>query len=136
LGTLFGDLAHQVTTLAQQEIALAKAELGEKVETVQRAGLSVVAGGAVLYAGILVLLLAAVVGLDELLDRWMETNWLAPLIVGLIVTIVGFLMVKGGQKAMKRDAIVPRRTMRSLRRDIETVQSNGAHPRAETGEIR
>ena len=136
LGTLFGDLAHDATTLVQKEIELAKAELAEKVETMQRAGLSVAAGGAVLYAGFLVLLLAVVAGLDGVLDRWMDTNWLSPLVVGLIVVVAGFVMLKGGQKAMQGDAMMPRRTMRSLRRDLDTVQQNSARPQPEPGEMR
>ena len=136
LGTLFGGLAHEATTLVRQEIELAKAELGEKVDTMQRAGLSLVAGGAVLYAGLLVLLLAAVVGLDEILDRWVDTNWLAPLTVGVVVALIGFAMIKGGQKAMRREAIVPRRTLRSLRRDMDTVQANDARPRSGREEAR
>jgi uncharacterized integral membrane protein len=137
LSTLFGDLAHEATTLVQQEIELAKAEFGEKVETVQRAGLSVAAGGAVLYAGFLVLLLALVAGVDQVLDRWVDTNWLAPLLVGLIVAAVGYAMLKRGQKAMQRDSIVPRRTMRSLRRDLRVVQQNDdASPQPEPVETR
>jgi uncharacterized membrane protein YqjE len=136
MGTLFGDLAREATTLVQQEIELAKAELTEKAETMQRAGMSVAAGGAVLYAGFLVLLLAVVVGLDGILDRWMDTNWLSPLVVGLIVAAAGLVMLKGGQKSMRRDAMVPRRTLRSLRRDLDTVQQNGVRPHTDPREMR
>ena len=136
MGTLFGDLAREATTLVQQEIELAKAELAEKAETMQRAGMSVAAGGAVLYAGFLTLLLAVVAGLDGILDRWMDTNWLSPLVVGLIVAAAGLVMLKGGQKTMRRDAIVPHRTLRSLRRDLDTVQQNGVSPQTEPREMR
>jgi hypothetical protein len=122
LGGLFGDLAEEATTLVRQEIALAKAELGEKAETMQRAATSVAAGGAVLYAGFLVLLLALVAGLDQVFDRWLDTNWLSPLVVGLIVAAIGYLMLRRGRKAVQRDVLVPRRTIRSLQRDVDAMQ--------------
>jgi xanthine/uracil permease len=136
LGNLFGNLAHEATTLVRQEIELARAEMGEKVATTQRAVMSMAAGGAVLHAGFLVLLLAAVVALDAVLDRWLDTNWLAPLVVGVVVTLAGYLMLKGGQKAMRSDALVPRRTLRSLRRDVRAVQQNGARTQIEPEEMR
>lgn len=136
LGGLFGDLAHEATTLVRQEIDLAKAEIGEKVEKMQRAAVSMAAGGAVLYAGFLVLLLALVAALDALFDRWMDTNWLSPLAVGVIVVAIGYLMLRSGQKAMQRDALVPRRTIRSLQRGVDAVQHNGTRTPSQPKEVR
>jgi xanthine/uracil permease len=136
LGGLFGDLAHEATILVRQEIELAKAEVGEKVEAMQRAGTSMAVGGAVLYAGFLVLLLALVAGLDELLARWMDTNWLSPLVVGVIAAAIGYLMLRGGQKAMQGEALVPRRTIRSLQRDVDAVQPDGADKQPQPEETR
>jgi hypothetical protein len=133
---LFGNLANEATILVRQEIELAKAEMGEKLEKTQRAVTSMAAGGAVLYAGFLVLLLAAVVALDTVLDRWLDTNWVAPLAVGLVVALVGYLMLKGGQKAMQRDALVPSRTIRSLQRDVDVVQQNGARTQPQPEDMR
>ena len=55
-----------------------------------------VAGG-VLLSGFLVLLAAAVFGLDTFLQR----PWLSALIVGAIVVVIGFIMLQSAKKKMK-----------------------------------
>ena len=128
LGSLIGDLAHETTTLVRKEVELAKAEMSEKIDKVTGAVGSMAAGGAVLYAGFLVLLVAAVAGLDTVLDNWYSTQWLAPLIVSVVVLAIGFFMLKAGQKKLEKDALVPRRTLRSLQRDASFIQRNGDAP--------
>jgi uncharacterized membrane protein YqjE len=122
LGSLIGDLAHETTTLLRKEVELAKVEMSEKIDKVQTAVVSMAAGGAVLYAGFLVFLIFAVVGLDAVLDNWVDADWLAPLIVSLVVLGIGYFMLKSGQKRFETDALVPRRTMRSLQRDASFMQ--------------
>ena len=125
LGGLIGDLAHETTSLVRKEVELAKAEMSEKIDKVTGAVGSMVAGGAVLYAGFLVLLVAAVAGLDTVLDRWYSTQWLAPLIVSVVVLLIGYVMLRAGQKKLEKDALVPRRTLRSLQRDASFIQREG-----------
>lgn len=131
LGSLIGDLAHKTTTLLRREVELAKAEMSEKIERLQTAVASMAAGAAVLYAGFLVFLFFVVAALDAVLDRWIETNWLAPLIVSVIVLAVGYTMLKAGQKKMKEDTLVPERTLRSLQRDASFMQRETEVARAE-----
>jgi uncharacterized integral membrane protein len=83
------------------------------------------AGGAVLYAGLLVFLVFCVAGLDTILDRWYPTQWLAPLIVSVVVLAVGYFLLKAGQKKMQIDTLTPRRTLRSLQRDASFMQREG-----------
>jgi uncharacterized membrane protein YqjE len=125
LGSLIGDLAHDTTNLVRKEVELAKVEMSEKIDKVATAVGSMAAGGAVLYAGFLVFLLFAVIGLDNILDRWYPTDWLAPLIVGVVVMAAGYFMLKAGQKKLEKDALVPRRTLRSLQRDANVIQREG-----------
>jgi cytochrome c biogenesis protein CcdA len=122
LASLIGDLAHDATALVRKEIELAKAEMSEKIDKVTGAVGSMAAGGAVLYAGFLVFLVFAVAGLDTILDRWYSTQWLAPLIVSIVVLALGYFMLKAGQKKLEKDALVPRRTLRSLQRDASFIQ--------------
>jgi hypothetical protein len=77
LGQLFGDLSRQLSTLVRQEIDLARTEVTTKAGAASRDVAMIGAGGALAYAGLLVLLAAVVLllieaGLDE---------WLAALIV-------------------------------------------------------
>lgn len=144
LGSLIGDLAHETTTLFRKEVELAKLELSEKVDKATAAAGSMAAGGAVLYAGFLVFLVFLVAGLDTILDNWYSTQWLAPLIVSVVVLAVGYFMFKAGRKKFEQDALVPRRTLRSLQKDATVMQreaeENLANPapalRASREEIR
>lgn len=122
LGTLIGDLAHETTTLLRKEVELAKLEMAEKIDKVMTAVGSMAAGGAVLYAGFLVFLVFLVAGLDTILDNWYSTQWLAPLIVSVVVLALGYGMLKAGQKKIEKDALTPRRTLRSLQRDASFMQ--------------
>ena len=90
LGELFGDLARETGTLVRQEVQLAKTEATQTASRVGR-DLGVLAvGGLVAYAGLLGLLAAAILGLVAAgLDPW-----LAALLVGAVVTVVGFLLVR------------------------------------------
>jgi uncharacterized integral membrane protein len=106
-------------------VELAKLELSEKIDRGMAAGSSIVAGGAVLYAGFLVFLIFAVAGLDTILDRWYPTQWLAPLIVSVVVLIVGYALLAAGRKKLQADAFVPRRTLRSLQQDARFMQREG-----------
>ena len=114
LSSLIGDLAHDTTSLVRKEVELAKIEMSEKIDNVTTAAASIAAGGAVLYAGFLVFLIFAVAGLDAILDLWYPTQWLAPLIVSVVVLAIGYFMLKAGQKKLQNNALVPRRTLRSL----------------------
>lgn len=122
LGSLIGDLAQETTTLLRKEVELVKLEMSEKIDKVTAAVTSMAAGGAVLYAGFLVFLVFLVAGLDTILDNWYSTQWLAPLIVSVVVLAVGYFMLKAGQKKFETDALVPRRTLRSLQRDANVMQ--------------
>ncbi len=112
LGELFSELAQETATLVRHEVNLAKVEMGEKAS---RAGKHVgflAAGGAVAYAG----LLAVLAGVIFLLDAVMPL-WLAALLVGLVVAVVGYLLVRRGLDALKREDFAPRQTMETLKED-------------------
>ncbi|NUT15473.1 MAG: phage holin family protein [Cupriavidus sp.] len=120
---LFSDLWRNTTALVQEEVELAKAEMSEKATRLAVSLGAVAIGGAVLFAGFIVLLLAAVNALGPLLPPDIA-GWLAPSIVGLVVIIIGFVMVSGGIKALDMKQLAPRRTMDSLRRDTSMVKEH------------
>lgn len=122
IGALIGDLAHETTDLLRKELELAKTEMSEKVERLQNATVSMTAGAAVLYAGFLVFLLFVVAALDTILSNWIDTSWLSPLIVSVVVLGIGYFMLRSGRKRFEAGALVPRRTMRSLQRDASFMQ--------------
>ena len=117
-GSLFTELTQETTTLVQQEVALAKAEMSEKISQVGSGLATLIIGGFILFAGILKLLDAVIFGIAELLPPDL-TPWLAALIVGVIVAIIGAVMVQKGRSNLKSGNLVPQRTAESLRRDKE-----------------
>lgn len=120
---LFSDLLRETSTLAQEEAALAKAEISEKVSQLGSGAAAIGAGGAILFAGFIVLLFAAVNALAMFLPPE-HAAWLAPLIIGLIVMIVGYIALSKGRKEFKAESLKPSRTMDSLRRDTELVKGH------------
>lgn len=112
LAALLSDLAGETSLLVRQEITLFKAELSEKLT---RAGLgtgALAAGGLIAFSGWLALVAAAILGLSYAL-----APWLSALIVGVLVIALGGGLVLFGKSRLNADALVPRRTLNSLRED-------------------
>jgi hypothetical protein len=123
LAGLFSDLWRETTNLVHDEVELAKADISEKVAQTGRGVGAVAAGGAVLFAGFLVLLGAAVGALMVVLPPDMAP-WLAPLIVGAIVTIAGAIALSSGKRKLAPENLKPTRTLDSLRRDAEVAKEH------------
>lgn len=119
IATLFSDLTQETTTLLRKEVELAKAEISEKVSQTQSGLTSFAIGGAIAYAGLLVLLAAAVYGLATLLDGNMG---LSALIVGAVVAIIGYVLLWRGRRNLKAENLTLPRTAGSLRRDTELAK--------------
>ena len=121
--SLFSDLWRETTALVHEEAELAKAELSEKVSQVTTGAGEIAAGGAILFAGFIVLLFAAV-GALELMLPTEHSIWIAPLIVGLVVMIIGFIALSRGKKQMQAESLAPRRTLESLKRDARLAKEH------------
>lgn len=95
LGAIVTDMWENAEKLVRQELELGLAEIDRRVDKLKKGLVTAAIGGAVLYAGILVLLAAVVLGLSNVM-----APWLAALIVGGVVTAVGATMSqRGGHKA-------------------------------------
>ena len=117
IGELLRDLANDTTRLVRDEIALARTEATEKAK---QAGLAVamMAAGAVLAIPAVLFVLQAVV---DLLSNFMR-DWLAGLLVGLVLAIAAFALVKIGQGKLSASSLTPERTAQNLKRDASLVQ--------------
>ena len=118
--SLFSDLFRETSTLVHQEAELAKAEISEKVSEFGKGIAALAIGGAIVFAGFMVLLFAASNGLALMLPRE-HADWLAPLIVGLAVIVLGFIALAMGKHELSGTILTPSRTMDSLRRDTQLV---------------
>lgn len=114
LGDLFSELSRQTSTLVRQEIALAKAEMSQKASQAGKDAGMIGAGGAIAYAGFLAIVAAAVLLLGKAID-W----WLAALIVGVLVAIVGGILIKMGLDHLKQTSPAPEQTIETLKEDKE-----------------
>ena len=121
LGALFTDLTRDMVDLVRQEIALARAEMSSKMADIQTALISVAIGAAILLAGLFILLLALVRGVEMLLPEEVGP-WLAPLIVGLVIAGIGYVLLKGGTSKLSVDKLTPHKTIESLKQDKLAVQ--------------
>jgi Flp pilus assembly protein TadB len=114
LGELFSELSQETTTLIRQEVNLAKTEMSQKASRVGKDVGFLVAGGAVAYAG----LLAVIAGVIALLGLVIPL-WLSALLVGLVVAVAGYFLVRRGLDALKQEDLAPRETIETLKEDKE-----------------
>jgi xanthine/uracil permease len=118
VGELVRDLANDVTNLVRQELNLARTEAQDKLHQTIAAVVAMIAGALIAFAALIVLLDALVYGLTEAgLERW-----LAALIVGGVVAIIGFILVRKGQKDLSATRLAPERTTANVRKDINLVK--------------
>ena len=97
LGEVMGDLTRNVSTLLQQEVALAKAELSQSGKRAGK-GIGLFAGAAI--AGILFLVFLSVSAWWGL-GQFIGNQWSA-LIVAAVWVIIAIILALAGKKEMER----------------------------------
>jgi xanthine/uracil permease len=122
VGELLRDLANDVTQLIRQELTLARTEAQDKVHQTIAAVVAMIAGALIAFAALIILLDALVYGLTE---AGME-RWLAALIVGGVVAIIGFVLVRKGQNDLSATRLAPERTTANVRKDINLVKEQAS----------
>ena len=116
VATLLRRLTHEVATLFRQELSLAAAELTQSLNRILTAAAGVAAGGAVVFAGLLVLLAAGVLGLSIIL-----APWLAALVVAGATILTGLIVTVAAAHKLKPESLKPERTARSLAKDKDVL---------------
>jgi uncharacterized membrane protein YphA (DoxX/SURF4 family) len=112
LGDLFSQLTHDLSTLLRQEVMLAKTELSQKASKAGKDVGLLAAGGALAYAGFLVILAGIILALGLMLP-W----WASALIVGVVVAAIGYFLIRKGQTALKQTDLTPKQTIETLKED-------------------
>ncbi len=113
VGQLLSALARDTGALMKQEVQLAVNEMSAKAESAARNAAFLAAGGALVHAGLIVLLFAAVVGLGRILPLWLS----ATIIGGIIVVLGAFLVLKARATLGSLDP-VPEQTVASIKADV------------------
>jgi uncharacterized membrane protein YqjE len=119
LGELFKRLSNQVSTLARQEVELAKAELAAKGRVFgQAAGLF---GAAALLGlcGLGALTALLILAFDEAMPAWAA----ALLVTVLMLALAGVLALLGKRRVERAGAPVPKQTMESTKEDIKWAKT-------------
>ena len=116
IGELFGQLSQDMTLLVRQEIQLARTEMSDKLSRLAANLISVAAGGFVAYLGGLALVAAVILALRDLANISLAVS---ALIVGAILAVIGWVMLQRGLKEMKRVDLAPRRTVETLKDDVQ-----------------
>ena len=126
IGQLLKDLRDDTTTLLRQEVELAKAEMTEKASRAGRNLGAVAVGGAVAFLGAIALLGFLVAGLTSLFSQFMSPGvavWLAPLIVGAVLALIGYSMIKKALETLKQESVAPTKTTQSLQENKEWLKA-------------
>ena len=115
---LLGDALSQFAKLFQNEVDLAKAELGEKVQQI--------AGGAGLIAAGAVLVIPAIVmALFALSAALVAGGWSQPvsyLLSAIVAAVLAGILFAVGMNRLDARHLAPRETLRQLEKDKDTVK--------------
>ena len=110
IGELLSTLTQDLIMLVKQELTLAKTEMSQKIAHVTKNLGLLLAGGAIAYAGVIILL----IGVALLLATFMP-GWLAYLIVGAAAAGGGGFFVMKGLAAIRKEDLTPHQTLDSLK---------------------
>lgn len=120
---LVSDLVSEATGLVRTEMALARAEIGDKLDQAKIGLIGIVGGAIVMLAGLFILMEAIVIALTNL---GLSPGWSAT-IVGLVAFLVATAMIVKGLATLDPQNLMPERTIRQVKKDQtvmkEAVQS-------------
>lgn len=119
LGEIVGGLATDVQDLVRGEIALARAELDEKLHRVIMAAIWLVGGALLGFAGLVVILQGVAAALALVIP-----TWAASLIVGVAIVVVGAVFARSGLAMLSLKGLSPDRTAASLQKDVNMVKEH------------
>ena len=118
ISNLLGDALSQFAKLFQNEVDLAKAELGEKVQQL---------GGAISFfaAGAVLVIPAVVMALFALSAALIAAGWSQPisyLASAVLAAVLAGVLFAVGRNRLDTRNLAPRETMRQLEKDRNTVK--------------
>ena len=121
IGELFGQLSQDMTLLVRQELQLARSEMSEKLSRLTANMISVIGGGFVAYVGALALVAALILALNDLADI---SPSVSAFIVGAVLAIAGYVMLKRGLTELKRVDLAPKRTVENIKDDVQAIKND------------
>jgi hypothetical protein len=125
IGEVASDLTRDISLLVRQEIALARAEITEKGKAAGP-GLGMIGG-----AGLLGLMAAgAATACAVLVLAVFLPEWLAALIVALVLAGVAYVLAKRGKEQVQSvGAPIPTQTIETIKEDLEWAKTRATSAR-------
>jgi len=114
VGTLLSGLLGDLQDLIRGEIALARTEMREELETVKSGAVSLAVAAVFGLTGLIVLML----GIASFLTRWISQTQ-ALVLVGIVVLVLAGIAGMMGKQRLSASSIKPDRTIESLKEDKE-----------------
>ncbi|HEX8246536.1 MAG TPA: YhjD/YihY/BrkB family envelope integrity protein, partial [Longimicrobium sp.] len=127
LGELMRRLSADAATLVRQEVALARAELRASLRALLGGAGRMAAGAALASIGVLVLLMALVLGLGDAMGG---RYWLSAAIVGAVLVAAGAVLLLTGLKHARAHLAAPAETLAALRETGEWAKGEVAELRS------
>ena len=118
LGDLFTELAGETETLIRQEVALAQAELTQKATKAGKDVGFLAIGGSIAFVGFQAVVAAIIIGLANVISPW-----LAALIVGIVIAVIGGVLIMTGLNSLKNTDPVPRQTVETVKEDAKWLKN-------------
>lgn len=115
LGDLFSELSQGLTALLRGEVALAKAEMSQKLSRAAKDAVFLIVGGVLAFGGYLALIATLIIVLTFL----GVPLWLSALIVTVVLFIAGYAFVQKGLSDLKKVNPVPEKTIESVKEDAQ-----------------
>ena len=122
LRELLAELSRETGLLVRKEVELATTEMASKGKVAAGHLGTAAAGGALVHAGLLVLLGALVVGLAQMGLQ----PWLAAVIVAVATMATGYLLINTGRTGLRRISIIPTQTIETLKETTAWTTRQGA----------
>ncbi len=126
IGGLIRELRDDLTALVRQEVELSKHEMKEKTSRLSRNLILLLVGSVIAFLGIIY----AVTALNQAVTDWLIIGglaaatvvWLAPLIVGAGVLIIGGLLLLKAMRGFSHTRLSLDHTMHSVKEDVQWAQ--------------
>ena len=110
-------LGRDTVQLIRQETALARTEISEKLNEAKKGAAALASSSVVMLSGLIITLFAVAYGLAVI---W--PTWLAFLVVGGAVLLLGAVMAFAGKKKLEPGHLQPEQTRETLREDREFIR--------------
>jgi hypothetical protein len=118
LGDLFSELNNEFRLLVQQELALAKIEIRQKLSLLSKDVAYIVGGATLAFVAFQVFVAMLIIALAYIMP-W----WLSALLIGVILAGIAYGLIRKGMDGIKKHDIKPDLTIKSIEEDKEWIKN-------------